>query len=43
MDIQDQLHDMMSRRTFLGQTGAGIGTLALASLAESGSSNGYGR
>ncbi len=32
MDIQDQLHDQLSRRNFLGQTGAGIGTLALASL-----------
>lgn len=32
MNIQDELHDMMSRRTFLGQTGAGIGTMALASL-----------
>ena len=36
MDIQDQLHDMMSRRTFLGQTGAGIGTMALASLLNTG-------
>ncbi len=32
MDIQDQIHDQLSRRNFLGQTGAGIGTLALASL-----------
>lgn len=32
MDIQDQIHDQLSRRTFLGQTGAGLGTLALASL-----------
>lgn len=36
MNIQDELldniHDAMSRRTFLGQTGAGIGTMALASL-----------
>ena len=32
MNLQDELHDMMSRRTFLGQTGAGLGTLALASL-----------
>lgn len=32
MDIQDQIHDMMSRRTFLGQSGAGIGAMALASL-----------
>ncbi len=32
MDIQDQIHDQFSRRNFLGQTGAGIGTLALASL-----------
>ncbi|WP_080059327.1 DUF1501 domain-containing protein [Spirosoma aerolatum] len=32
MDIQDQLHDQLSRRTFLGQTSAGLGTIALASL-----------
>ena len=32
MDIQDQIHDQLSRRNFLGQSGAGIGTLALASL-----------
>lgn len=32
MDIQDQIHDQLSRRNFLGQTGAGLGTLALASL-----------
>lgn len=39
MDLQDQLHDMMSRRTFLGQTGAGIGTLALASLLNPGTAS----
>jgi hypothetical protein len=32
MDIQDEIHDTLSRRTFLGQTGAGLGTLALANL-----------
>ncbi|AQG80942.1 DUF1501 domain-containing protein [Spirosoma montaniterrae] len=32
MDIQDQLHDQLSRRNFLGQASAGIGTMALASL-----------
>lgn len=32
MNLQDEIHDMMSRRTFLGRTSAGIGTLALASL-----------
>ena len=32
MDIQDELHDTLSRRNFLGQSGAGIGALALASL-----------
>ncbi|MFD2936079.1 DUF1501 domain-containing protein [Spirosoma flavum] len=32
MDIQDQLHDQLSRRTFLGQASAGLGTIALASL-----------
>lgn len=32
MDLQDHLHDQLSRRTFLGQAGAGVGTLALASL-----------
>jgi hypothetical protein len=35
-DLQDQLHDnvhdQLSRRTFLGQTSAGLGTIALASL-----------
>ncbi len=31
-DIQDQIHDQFSRRTFLGKTSAGIGALALASL-----------
>ena len=32
MDIQDQLHDQLSRRNFLGQASAGLGTIALASL-----------
>ncbi|WP_040006623.1 DUF1501 domain-containing protein [Fibrisoma limi] len=32
MDIQDEIHDQLSRRTFLGQTSAGLGTIALASL-----------
>ncbi len=32
MDIEDEIHDQLSRRTFLGQTGVGLGTLALASL-----------
>ncbi|MCY7356336.1 MAG: DUF1501 domain-containing protein [Rudanella sp.] len=32
MNLQDEIHDMMSRRTFLGQTGAGLGAMALASL-----------
>ncbi len=31
-DIQDQIHDQYSRRTFLGKTSAGLGALALASL-----------
>ncbi|GAB3565427.1 DUF1501 domain-containing protein [Spirosoma luteolum] len=31
-DLHDQLHDQLSRRTFLGQTSAGLGTIALASL-----------
>lgn len=31
-DIQDQIHDQFSRRNFLGQAGAGLGTIALASL-----------
>lgn len=31
-DIQDQIHDLFSRRTFLGKTSAGLGALALASL-----------
>ncbi len=32
MDIQDEIHDQLSRRNFLGQAGAGLGTVALASL-----------
>ncbi|QHV95558.1 DUF1501 domain-containing protein [Spirosoma endbachense] len=32
MDIQDEIHDQQSRRTFLGQASAGLGTIALASL-----------
>ncbi|RIV22175.1 DUF1501 domain-containing protein [Fibrisoma montanum] len=32
MDIQDEIHDQLSRRTFLGQSSAGLGTIALASL-----------
>ncbi|WP_020602414.1 DUF1501 domain-containing protein [Spirosoma spitsbergense] len=32
MDIQDQIHDQLSRRNFLGQASAGLGTIALASL-----------
>jgi hypothetical protein len=31
-DIFDELHDQMSRRTFLGKTGLGLGALALSSL-----------
>ncbi|GAB4000370.1 DUF1501 domain-containing protein [Spirosoma daeguense] len=31
-DIQDQIHDQLSRRNFLGQSGAGLGAVALASL-----------
>ncbi|MBC8154197.1 MAG: DUF1501 domain-containing protein, partial [Bacteroidetes bacterium] len=31
-DIQDQIHDQLSRRNFLGQSGAGLGAIALASL-----------
>ncbi len=31
-DIQDQIHDQFSRRNFLGQAGAGLGAVALASL-----------
>ena len=30
--IVDELHDQMSRRTFLGRTSAGLGSMALASL-----------
>ena len=30
--FSDELHDQMSRRTFLGKTGAGIGAIALSSL-----------
>lgn len=32
MDIQDEIHDQLSRRTFLGQSSAGLGAIALASL-----------
>ncbi|WP_234736985.1 DUF1501 domain-containing protein [Tellurirhabdus bombi] len=31
-DLQDEIHDQLSRRNFLGRASAGIGTLALASL-----------
>ena len=30
--LEDELHDQLSRRTFLGKTSAGLGTIALASL-----------
>ncbi len=36
IDIQDQFHDQLSRRNFLGQSGAGVGAIALASLLNSG-------
>jgi len=32
MNIHDEIHDQLSRRNFLGQAGAGLGTVALASL-----------
>lgn len=31
-DLQDQIHDQMSRRNFLGQAGLGIGAAALATM-----------
>jgi hypothetical protein len=31
-NLADELHDQMSRRTFLGRTSAGIGSMALAAL-----------
>ncbi|WP_421828641.1 DUF1501 domain-containing protein [Larkinella sp.] len=31
-NLEDELHDQLSRRTFLGKTSAGLGAIALASL-----------